>query len=239
MTNLRRPARSLAAAATVAACAIAAVTALAWLADLPRFGLHRIVVTGAPRHVSRADLRGALGGHLRGNFFTLPLADARLALRSIPWVADAGVRRVWPGRLELTLTERRAIGLWDDGRLVSDAGVLFAGNPAEAEADGPLIDFEGPPAQSEAAVEHLAQFRNALAPAGLQVSSLRVSERLSWSLRTRGGPTFDLGRDEPAGSAARRLALVAAAYPGASQALGGAPARIDARYENGFAASAP
>ena len=47
----------------------------------------------------------------------------------------------------------------------------------------------------------------------------------------------ELGRDRAALPLAERVAQVVAAYPLVVAPLGGAPARIDARYANGLAAS--
>jgi len=147
--GLMRGATRLALAATLVALLGAA---LLWLAQRPRFEFHRIEIVGELRHVGRAAVRAAIAGHLQGNFFTMRLTRARAAFEAIPWVASASVRRVWPDELVVTLVERRAIGIWSDGRVVSDAGQLFDVNPAEAELDGPQIEISGPPAYAAEAV---------------------------------------------------------------------------------------
>lgn len=224
------------------ALATAAGTAVAWVAQRPAFDFARIELRGSDgelKHVSAAAVRTAIAGKLAGGFFTLRMNEARSAFETVPWVAGASVRRVWPNRLIVTLTEHRALGVWSDGRILSDQGRLFVANVAEAEVYGPLIAFEGPAAFAPEAARRFYEFAATLAALSQQVESVEVSERASWSLRTVGGQSIELGRDDPPGQLRARLDLVAASYPLMLAKFGAAPSRIDARYPNGLAAAAP
>jgi cell division protein FtsQ len=230
-------ARALLATALV----LAAGGAAAWLAQRPWFDVRRIEVHGELRHVSGAAIRAAVAGRLRGNFFTMRLDEAQRVFEAVPWVAAASVRRAWPDRLVVTLTEHRALGVWSDGRILSDRGRLFVANVGEAELYGPLPEFDGPPQFAAEAARRFYEFSALLAPLALTVDAVRVSERASWSLETSAGdapgPRFELGRDDPPGRLAERVAAIVAHYPRILARLSGPPARIDARYPNGFAAA--
>jgi cell division protein FtsQ len=151
------------------------------------------------------------------------------------------VRRVWPRRLEVTLTEHRAVGVRDDGRLVSDAGVLFVANPEEALVYNRLVEFGGPddPALARESVRRLGEFGARLAPLGLEIARIEASERGTWALEATSGLRIELGRDEPAGRILERLAAVVEAWPTVVANLRTPPTRIDLRYPNGFAAAGP
>lgn len=231
---MRRASGALLTAAVLLLLAAAALK----LMQRPWFDLRRIELAGDVRHISRAAARGAISGRLSGNYFTINLDAARHAFEALPWVAGVSVRRIWPNRLRVVLTEHRALGEWSDGRLLSDAGVLFTANPAEAEADGALVSFAGPPQFAQEAVQRYRQFSAVLAPLQLAVVGVQVSDRASWSVTTAPRLQIELGRDEPPGSLEGRLQQIAAAYPMVMARLDGAPARIDARYGNGFAAAA-
>jgi len=221
------------------ALALGLAAATIWAAQRPRFDFHHIQIAADLRHVSRAAIRGAVAGRLAGNFFTMRLADSRVLFETIPWVASASVRRVWPDRLVVTLVERRAVGTWSDGRVLSDAGLLFSANPAEAELDGPQVQFSGPARFATEAAARLRAFSTSLHAISTSVAAIAVSERASWSVRTAAGQTLELGRDDPPGSIQRRLDAIVANYPTILAQLGGSPLHIDARYSNGFAVTRP
>ena len=211
---------------------------LLWLAQRPWFAIKRIEVHGDLHHVTEKAIAAALRGKLKGNFFSLPLDEARRVFETVPWVASASIRRSWPDRLVVSLTEHRPLGQWDDGRLLSEAGRLFIANSAEAELHGPLIDFAGPERAAPEAAQRYFEFAPLLAPLALELEAVRVSERNAWSLRTRGANGvvhIELGRDEPPGRLRAQVDTVVAAYPDLVARSPVTIARIDARYANGLA----
>lgn len=223
-----------------------------WAVQRPAFEFKRIEVRGVPageggdvaagelRHVTAASIRAALAGKLRGNYFTMRLDDVRRQLETVPWVAEASVRRVWPDRLRVTLREHHALGAWADGRLLSDAGVLFAANVAEAEVYGPLPEFDGPDDAARDIAQRYPAIAARLEPLALAVDAVEVSDRRSWAVLARadGSTTrLELGRDDTPEAVQRRLGDIVAAWPLMTARLGAVPDRIDARYANGIAAS--
>jgi cell division protein FtsQ len=188
-------------------------------------------------HVDRAVVRAALVGHLHGNFFTMHLGETRRALESIPWVARVTVRRVWPGRIEILLTERHPIGIWSDGRLLSDEGVLFDGNLAEPDANKGAMNFSAPPDMAAIVVASIPGYVQRLGNMKMTLSGIDVSNRMSWTVHAREGASLILGRDDPPGTVMTRLDDIVQHYPQVIERTGSTPRRIDARYNNGFAVS--
>lgn len=221
---------------------IALAGAARWLAARPAFSLRAIEVRGDLQHVTSASLRAAIAGRLKGNYFTMKLDDTRRLLEGVPWVARASVRRVWPDRLRVTLVEHRALGVWEDGRLLADDGQLFVANAAEAEIHGPLPAFEGPDAVARDTARLYYTFAAELAALGMTINAIDVSDRRSWTVHALGRDgvttTFELGRDGDA-PLDQRMAQVVAAFPMVAARVGGTPQRIDARYPNALAASPP
>jgi cell division protein FtsQ len=226
-----------------AAALLALVGTARWLATRPAFALRAIEVRGDLQHVTSASLRAATAGRMKGNYLTMKLDDTRRLLEDVPWVARASVRRVWPDRLRVTLVEHRALGVWEDGRLLSDDGQLFVANAAEAEIHGPLPAFEGPDAVARDTARRYYAFAAQLAPLGMTIAAIDVSDRHSWTVRALGrdgvATTFELGRDADATPLDLRMAQVVAAFPMVAARIGGTPQRIDARYPNALAASPP
>jgi len=228
--------------AFAAAIALLLAGAAGWVLQRPWFDLRRVELRAAGeqglRHVNANTVRAATPGRLSGNFFTMSLNEARRVFESVPWVAAVSLRRAWPDRLVVTLTEHRAIAVWDDGRLLSDRGQLFVANVAEAELDAPLPQIDGPPRFSAEVARRLPQFAAQVAALGLSLGAVEVSDRASWTLRTDGGLAIEIGRDEPPGRLEERLALVVSHYPTMAAQMGAELLRIDARYPQGLAVAA-
>ncbi len=216
--------------------------AAGWLFKRPWFDLRHVELRAADaeglRHVNANAVRAAAVGRLTGNFFTMRLEDARRVFESVPWVAAVSLRRAWPDRLVVTLTEHRAIAVWEDGRLLADSGQLFVANVAEAEVYGPLPQVDAPPRFGVEVARRLPQFAAHAASLGLTVEAIEVSDRASWTLRTAGGLAIEAGRDDPPGRLDERLALIVGHYPAVVAQVGAELLRIDARYPQGFAVAA-
>lgn len=239
--------RTMQRAATVMFCAAIALLlagGAGWLMQRPWFELRYIELRAADgaglRHVNANAVRAAMLGRLSGNFFTMSLEQARRVFESVPWVAAVSLRRGWPDRLVVTLSEHRAVAVWADGRLLADSGQLFVANVAEAEVNGPLPQINAPPRFSgEVAgrLQHLSAQAEAL---GLVLDSIEVSDRAGWTLRTDRGLVIEIGRDDPPGRLDERLALIVSHYPAVAAHVGTEVIRVDARYPKGFAvATAP
>src|SRR5215471_2372126 len=70
-------------------------------------------------HVSRREIFAAAGVTDRASLLFLDVEAARARLRAIPWIAEAGVRKLYPDRLQVTVTERDAFALWQHEGSVS------------------------------------------------------------------------------------------------------------------------
>lgn len=239
-----RAMRHAAALMFAAAIALLLTGVAGWFIQRPWFELRNIEMRAADadglRHVNANAVRAAAVGRLSGNFFTMRLEEARRVFESVPWVAAVSLRRAWPDRLVVTLTEHRAIAVWDDGRLLAAGGQLFVANVAEAEISGPLPQVEASSRFSAEVARRLPQFAAWAASLGLSVEVVEVSDRASWTLRTESGLVIELGRDDPPGRLDERLAVIAGHYSTMTAQAGAELLRIDARYPQGFAvATAP
>ncbi|HEY1459015.1 MAG TPA: cell division protein FtsQ/DivIB [Casimicrobiaceae bacterium] len=230
--------RQLNAVALIVAAAAVAILAAAgvnWAVRQPVFALREVVVRGPLERVNPAHIEAVVREELRGTFFTLRLADARVSISRVPWVRSAVLRRAWPLRLEITVSEQEPLARWNDGALVNVQGETFV-----ADYDGELPQFIGPEGSSAEVTARFREFGEALSVAGLSIAELRLSERSAWELRTEGegAMTLALGRAEPA----TRLERFVAYYPstiGRLHRSGARVDRVDLRYRNGFAARLP
>jgi cell division protein FtsQ len=186
------------------------------------------------RHVSDAVLRATVVRDVRGNFFFAPLAGVRAVFETVPWVRKAGVRRVFPDGLMVEIEEHRPLALWGDGRLVNTFGELFSANLGEAEEDGPLPHFSGPPGTEVQVARRFAELRRAVAPLGVAPAALALSDRHAWTLTLADGTTMLLGRDQGM-PIDKRIARWVEVYPQVMAELDRRAEVVDLRYPNGFA----
>lgn len=90
---------------------LAALGAGAWVLALsPVADVDRVQVQGAMR--SDAEIvEEATGIHRGEAMATLDLGAAGAAVEALPWVATATLTRYWPGRVVVTVAERRAVAV--------------------------------------------------------------------------------------------------------------------------------
>jgi len=73
---------------------------------------------GGEKEVSREEVLTTAGVTGRASLLFLDAAAARARLMANPWIADAAVLKLYPDRLQITVTERLAFALWQkDGRI--------------------------------------------------------------------------------------------------------------------------
>ena len=232
------------------ACAVMAACVLALGAVGANYAIHRpcfdiktLEIGGETDFIDVEGLEHAMRESLRGNYFTADLDALRAQAEAVPWVASARIERVWPDEIRVQLVRRRAVAVWNRTRLLSDRGEVFAPKDMEAAGAQGLPQFSGP----DAMAPEVAQMRGVLSPLasrlGAEVKELRVTERGSWSVRIEGPELpetlVELGRETADSRVSDRFALVVAHYEEVARMMGGAPASIDARYVNAFAAAMP
>jgi cell division protein FtsQ len=91
-------------------------------------------------HLTRAQLLSVFGEDVDRNIFTIPLAERRAELESLPWVAHATVMRLLPNRVKVAVVERTPVAFVRQGTrigLVDANGALFdLPSPDMQEAGG-------------------------------------------------------------------------------------------------------
>ena len=201
--------------------------AIYWLLLPEHFPLTRVEFRGTLERTTRAELEKALP-RIAGNFFAADLAQVRASVERLPWVRQVAVRRVWPGRLEITVEEHVALARWGDDALVNTFGERFGGKTDQA-----LPVFIGPAGSQAEVARRYAKFSAIVAPLGTKVERVVLSPRHAWQLRLGNGLHLALGRD--ADLAEHRLRRFVEVYP----TVKSKNEYVDLRYPNGFAVRVP
>ena len=208
-----------------AAGALLACGLMHQIVQLPVFAIRGIDVSGETGHVTREQIQAVIARELRGNFFTVDLAQARAAFEKLPWVRQVDISRVWPDRIGLIVEEHRPIARWGSTALVSEEGVVF-----EAAINSVLPVFTGPAGTAPEVAARFRECETLLAPIGRRVAQIHLSARRAWQLRLDDGMVIELGRE----AIQTRLAGFVQAYARTVAGLAAPPAYVDLRYTNGF-----
>lgn len=194
------------------------------------FPLREVKVEGALQHVNREQVKLIVEKHLRGNFFTLDLVEARNVFEKLPWARKVSVRRRWPDRLDVVIEEHQALARWDTTALVNTHGELFY-----AASDAELPTFAGPDDGVIEVATQYVEFSKTLQPLKMQVSKIVLTPRRAWEVVTDTGMTITLGRVDMQ----PRLAKFVEVYRTTIAGLNRKIMYVDLRYPNGFAVRKP
>jgi cell division protein FtsQ len=209
---------------------------VAWAVRQPVFAYRNVDVVTPLARADAGYVEAVIRQQLSGTFFTLNLDAARAAIARVPWVKSVAVRRQWPQRLAVSITEHTPLARWNDNSLVDTEGEVFV-----ADFDGDLPSFNGPDGRAADVTARYRAWREALAPVGLTLNAVSLSPRESWSLATTANGAalaVELGRADPD----QRLATLVANYPRTLGALAHAGTKaeyVDLRYRAGFAVRIP
>jgi cell division protein FtsQ len=169
------------------------------------FRIVAISLTGS-KEVSREEILTTAGVTGRASLLFLDADAARARLMANPWIADAAVLKLYPDRLQITVTERQAFALWQkDGRV---SVIAADGTVLEPFVEGrylglPLVVGQG--AQREAkdfltVIDRYPDIRSAVR------ASILVAER-RWNLRLDNGVDVRLPENDVAAALDRLVAL--------------------------------
>jgi cell division protein FtsQ len=222
-----KPALAIALRATGGVLSVALIAACGWYGYdmLARRPIAAVEFSGDTRRVPAGDLDRLAAG-LRGREAReVALPAVREAVNRLPWVRDCAVRRRFPDVLEVVVEGHAPLARWDDTRLVSVRGEVFA-----AQFEGELPRFTGPEGTSAEMAAAWKRIREAAAPLASPVAEIRLTPRRAWQAKLASGLTIELGR----GDFDARLARFAALWPGIA-AEAAAATHADLRYPNGFA----
>ena len=138
------------------------------------------------RQVSREQIFAAAGVTDHSSLLFLDVADARAKLEAIPWIAEATVRKLYPDRLQITVTEREAFALWQlQGKVTAIAadGTVLSDKVEPRLATLPFVVGKGAAVKARDFLAVLDKFP----PIRDQVrAAIYVAER-RWNLRLKNG----------------------------------------------------
>jgi cell division protein FtsQ len=142
-------------------------------------------LTGS-KEVSREEILTTAGVTGRASLLFLDADAARARLLANPWIADAAVLKLYPDRLQITVTERLAFALWQkDGRVsvIAQDGTVLEPFVEDRYRSLPMVVGRGAAQQAKDFLAVIARHPDVQ----MQLrASIFVAER-RWNLRLNNG----------------------------------------------------
>ena len=205
--------------------------------------IRHLQIDGRVEVAAVREVREAVRAVMDGNLVTVDIGSVRQSVETIDWVKAARVTRQWPDSLHIQIDRHDPVAIWEDGRLVSTDGIVFASTDETIETLARLPLFSGDPTYIKQAVEFLPRLQKAAGQASASVKALHVSYRGSWSVRmeNEAAVTIDveLGRNQSGQDVAWRFDRLTRYFNELSENLEGYPTAVDARYHDAFAVKLP
>lgn len=195
-------------------------------ADRP---IARVSVQGELSYISQQAVQERIAPFIANSFFNVDLTGLRAELESMPWIARAEVRRVWPDQVSIRLEEQLPVARWGSEALLNNQGQAFAPRELTHYENLPLLS--GPQRAQQQVMQQYQVLSQMLRPMGFSIVSLELREHGSWFISTGQGVDILLGRDH----LVEKIRRFSAIYDKVLKEQIANIARIDLRYANGLA----
>jgi cell division protein FtsQ len=155
------------------------------LANSVGFRITTVAINGR-KQLTQDEVLAIGGVNGRSSLLFLDAETVRDKLKANPWIGDATVLKLYPGRLQINIVERSAFALWQrDGRLsvIADDGAVLEPYVTRRFTSLPLVVGKGAEARAKdflALLDRYPQVR------GVTKAAIFVGER-RWNLRLKDG----------------------------------------------------
>jgi cell division protein FtsQ len=166
------------------------------LANSAGFRITTVAINGR-KQLSQDEVLAIGGVNGRSSLLFLDAATVRDKLKANPWIADATILKLYPGRLQIDIVERTAFALWQqNGRLsvIADDGAVLEPYMSRRFISLPLVVGKGADARARDFLALLDRYPQVHA---VTKAAIFVGER-RWNLRLKDGldirlPENDVG----------------------------------------------
>ncbi|MEM7468146.1 MAG: cell division protein FtsQ/DivIB [Pseudomonadota bacterium] len=196
--------------------------------DPQKFPITKIAVDGEFINLKHTDVESLVSEAVVGGFFSLDVDFLQTKMGNNPWIEAVSVRRIWPDSIRVSIREQEPVALWGEHALLNEDADIFA--PSRLSPQQHLIKLDGPIGTETLVLAKYRELKSFFNELGIELTKLRMNERRSWQLKTKGGVVINLGR----GDLGAKLARFKTAYEGALTEEWARVSVIDLRYTNGL-----
>ncbi len=175
------------------------------VANAAGFRIDEVEITGA-RQIGRAEVLASANIKATTSLLLLDPEAARVRLKQNPWVAEAAVKKLYPGRLEIAIEERAGFAVWQrNGRLsvIARDGIVIGADAQAHLRDFPLVVGVGADKRGADFLALVGRFPEVRAEFA---AAVLVAER-RWNIRLKNGIDVKLPEDGAEAALAKLVAL--------------------------------
>lgn len=202
-----------------------------WLEKLDDRPINAFALVGSPTFTTNEDIRKTIMdmGELKG-FFGQDIDLVREQIEKISWVKGAVVRKIWPNRLSIWVTEYIPIAVWNENEFLAQDGTVFK-LPTDHVKEYDLPRLSGPDYKGLEVLAAWDRIFKDLKSRGLNLKSVAINERGAWQVVLDNDVTLKLGR----GDWKEKLDRFTTIYPQIEVPENKKLSYVDLRYDSGAA----
>ena len=219
------------------------ITMLQWFFSQPNFHLKYLILNISSdnvQHVKPKELKKLVIMELNGTALTTDLGPIYKSVLSHPWIKEATVRRIWPNKILVNLVEHNIIGVWSDGRFVTQAGKLLQFDKLQSESINKekncfLLKLDGPNETVTAVLDRASMISKKASKVGLQTTGVQLTSQYDWRVFFSNGMKMELGGENLETPLEKRLDNFFNSIAWVRKKIKKDLISVDLRYAQGFA----
>ncbi len=219
------------------------ITMLPWFFSQPNFHLKYLILNISSdnvQHVKPKELKKLVIMELNGTALTTDLGPIYKSVLSHPWIKEATVRRIWPNKILVNLVEHNIIGVWSDGRFVTQAGKLLQFDKLQSESINKekncfLLKLDGPNETVTAVLDRARMISKKAIKVGLQTTGVQLTNQYDWRVFFSNGMKMELGGENLETPLEKRLDNFFNSIAWVRKKIKKDLISVDLRYAQGFA----
>lgn len=219
------------------------ITMLPWFFSQPNFHLKYLILNISSdnvQHVKPKELKKLVIMELNGTALTTDLGPIYKSVLSHPWIKEATVRRIWPNKILVNLVEHNIIGVWSDGRFVTQAGKLLQFDKLQSESINKekncfLLKLDGPNETVTAVLDRARMISKKASKVGLQTTGVQLTNQYDWRVFFSNGMKMELGGENLETPLEKRLDNFFNSIAWVRKKIKKDLISVDLRYAQGFA----
>lgn len=193
------------------------------------FPITHVSIKGDYHDIKEQQLKELILPYAQSGFFGMSASKLEQGLLTNPWIKEVTIRRIWPSSLEITISEKQPVAIWNHtGLLMSDGTYLI---PENHQLPENLPHFTGPEHQEQQVLSAWNQMQQLFIPLNLTVQTVDLSDRRSWTIKLSNGILVVIGQNQ----IWDRLKSFVAIYPKVIGDNQRQAISVDLRYQNGLA----